>query len=133
MNISKLYIGILIGYITAIMCFAVLLRETRAHGSIQRVFLWGYERNDIEVISHDNLINLIVFIPIGVLTCLISSKFGVVKALLVGLFVSETIECAQLIWKRGVFDVDDLVNNTLGALIGGLLVVFVWGKWSSKS
>lgn len=132
-KLSILYTGILLLYIATVIYCAVISREPKAHGSIQRVFLWGYERNYIEVISYDNLINLIVFIPIGVLTCLISSKYRVVKALLVGLFVSETVECAQLIWKRGVFDVDDLINNTFGALIGGLLGVFVWGKWTSKN
>ena len=37
-------------------------------------------------------------------------------AVLVGLFVSETIECSQLIWQRVTFDVDDLMNNTIGAM-----------------
>ena len=45
-------------------------------------------------------------------------------ALLVGLLVSLVIECSQLIWSRGIFDVDDLFNNTFGALIGGLIVCY---------
>jgi glycopeptide antibiotics resistance protein len=37
--------------------------------------------------------------------------------------VTETIECSQLIWQRGTFDVKDLQNNTLGAFLGGAAVV----------
>ena len=40
-----------------------------------------------------------------------------------GLLVSLTIEFSQLIWYRGVFDVNDLFNNALGALIGGVIAV----------
>lgn len=39
--------------------------------------------------------------------------------------MSETIECAQLIWQRGSFDVNDLMNNTIGAMVGGLIAVAV--------
>lgn len=46
------------------------------------------------------------------------------NALLVGLLVSLVIECSQLTLKRGVFDVDDLFNNSVGALIGGAIVWF---------
>lgn len=118
---------ILIVYIIVVICCAVLSREPRVHGSIQRVFFWGHERSYIEVLSYDNFLNVIAFIPIGFLTGLILSNYRVIKAIIVGLFVSENIECAQLIWKRGVFDVDDMINNTFGALIGSLLVV-LWIK-----
>ena len=36
-----------------------------------------------------------------------------------------TIEFSQLIWHRGVFDVNDLFNNALGAMIGGVIAVAV--------
>jgi hypothetical protein len=35
------------------------------------------------------------------------------------------LECSQLIWQRGTFDVNDLMNNTIGALVGGLIAVVV--------
>ena len=44
-----------------------------------------------------------------------------------GLFIFETIECSQLIWERGVFDVDDILNNTIGAYVGELIAVMVVG------
>ena len=47
------------------------------------------------------------------------------KALLVGLLISLFIEVSQLIWKKGVFDVDDIFNNAVGAVIGGEIAWFM--------
>lgn len=62
-------------------------------------------------------VNIGMFIPIGVLlNILISCKSSITIAFLGSLF----IEALQLITRRGVFEVDDLFNNVLGALIGCL-------------
>ena len=50
-------------------------------------------------------------------------EYKIGKAMLVGLLFSMVIEFSQLIWKKGFFDVDDLFNNVVGALVGALLVV----------
>ena len=71
----------------------------------------------------DLILNIVCFIPVGLLVGLLSEKYRWAKALLVGLLVSLTIEFSQLIWHRGVFDVNDLFNNALGALIGGVFAV----------
>lgn len=38
--------------------------------------------------------------------------------LLLSFFVTMCIECTQLVTRLGVFDVDDLLMNTLGGLMG---------------
>ena len=53
---------------------------------------------------------------------LLSYRYRLLWAGAVGLFMSETIECLQLIFMKGSFDVDDLFNNTLGAFVGELIV-----------
>ena len=73
----------------------------------------------------DLILNIVCFIPVGLLVGLLLEKHRLAKALLVGLLVSLTIEFSQLIWHRGVFDVNDLFNNAMGALIGGLIAVAV--------
>ena len=50
-------------------------------------------------------------------------KERLLMSTLAGLFISQTIECSQLIWQWGTFDVNDLLNNTIGALLGGAAVV----------
>lgn len=71
--------------------------------------------------------NIVAFVPIGLLAALILCKCRVLWAMITGLLVSLSIEFSQLIWHRGVFDVDDIFNNSLGAFIGGAIAAIVVG------
>ena len=50
---------------------------------------------------------------------------------LLGFSLSLFVECAQLVWKVGCFDVDDLILNTLGAMIGcgAFLICNKFRRW----
>lgn len=80
--------------------------------------------------------NIICFIPFGFMLPIISMKMR--KSLLVTLVsfeLSIVIEVTQLVFKVGSFDVDDLVLNTIGGLIGVLLykqVEKIYRKWLKK-
>lgn len=71
-----------------------------------------------------NLIgNIVIFIPLGLL---LSSMAGERASRLFNVFwisfgLSLSLEVTQVIWTIGTFDVDDLLLNTLGGLLGGLL------------
>ncbi len=63
--------------------------------------------------------NLAGFIPFGILLPMVSPRMrswtGIVKA---GFLLTLMLEFLQLILKAGIFDVDDILLNTLGALAG---------------
>lgn len=81
--------------------------------------------------------NLILFLPVGILTVLARDAFApralqapslrrgrsVVVAGLAGGLVSLGIEVTQYVLALGYTDVDDLLLNTLGAAAGGWLAV----------
>ena len=77
-------------------------------------------------------LNVLLFVPLGFYLRVILRR-GVVTAALVGFAMSLLIECTQLtgVWHLydcpyRLFDVDDLVVNTLGAIGGSLLsAIFV--------
>lgn len=63
--------------------------------------------------------NVFAFSPFGFLLPLLSVRMrSWWKMLLLSFFVTMCIECTQLVTRLGVFDVDDLLMNTLGGLIG---------------
>lgn len=63
--------------------------------------------------------NLIWFVPVGGFVFIMSGeKKSVKKAAGTGFLISLGIECLQWILAAGVSDVDDLLLNTLGAVIG---------------
>lgn len=63
--------------------------------------------------------NVIGFLPFGFFLPIFGHRFrnGWLIGLL-GLSLSLSVECIQLICKVGCFDVDDLILNTLGAVLG---------------
>lgn len=74
-----------------------------------------------KVISVENLVgNMIIFIPLGFLLPILIEKFRKITILLlVSLGFSLSFETIQLLYPMlGSFDVDDLILNTFGALLG---------------
>ncbi|MBI5978599.1 VanZ family protein [Clostridium perfringens] len=72
------------------------------------------------LIAIKNLVgNIIIFCPLGFLLPLISMKLNSWKKVILIIFlISFLIESIQLVTGLGFFDVDDLILNTLGGIIG---------------
>ncbi len=66
----------------------------------------------------DLLLNIILFMPLGFLLPLACKKLNFRKTLLISLFFSLTIEITQYLAHLGCCDIDDIFNNTLGAVLG---------------
>lgn len=63
--------------------------------------------------------NIIWFVPFGFLLPCLSKRFSTFpRVLLSGLFLSLVIEFLQYAFGTGISEADDLILNTLGALIG---------------
>ena len=64
--------------------------------------------------------NVIMFIPIG----FISAKLSY-SPIIIGTVLSIIIETMQLVYRKGVFEFDDIIANTLGTIVGQLLYVSI--------
>lgn len=65
------------------------------------------------------ILNICMFVPLGLLLPFYSRRFQkAVPVYLAGLGFTLVIELAQLLLKRGIFETDDILNNTLGTMIG---------------
>lgn len=116
----------LIVYVLIVFYIAVLSRDTLVNTKdIIRLDLLRGFFNATKDYDGDILRNIFCFIPIGIITSIVTKRNRILKALLFGFLFSLAIESSQLIWKKGVFDVVDLFNNSVGALIGGLFVLLV--------
>lgn len=66
--------------------------------------------------------NVLGFIPFGAILPVISLRCrGFFRIMLFSFEFSLMVECIQLISKVGSFDVDDLILNTLGGILGYIL------------
>lgn len=60
-----------------------------------------------------------MLLPWGLMLSFMTNRVRRVKHILIaGFGLSLCIEITQFITKRGTFEIDDLINNTMGALIG---------------
>jgi len=74
-----------------------------------------------------NLIgNVVAFIPFGIfLPILTNNSLKIFQVTLFTFALTLSIELIQLMSRVGIFDVDDIILNTLGGIIG-YLMFFVW-------
>ncbi|MBC8590045.1 VanZ family protein [Wansuia hejianensis] len=122
-NKKQLILGCaFIGYIIMVIGVTFLNRRSHFKGSINLNFLSSYRQawNTFSLISWQFLIlNIFMLIPLGIMLPLIHKKFYDIRWTFgVALSFTLFIECLQLITGFGIFELDDIFNNTLGALIG---------------
>lgn len=73
--------------------------------------------------------NIVLFIPIGIILPMLNISYRRVFALMfMTICIITTIELIQMITRVGSFDIDDIILNTLGALIGLGMVRMVFRK-----
>lgn len=65
--------------------------------------------------------NIMMFVTIGFTLSVVFKKHRVIIPIALSFALSLCIEICQLLLHSGVFELDDLFNNTLGAVIGIIL------------
>ena len=73
----------------------------------------------------ENLLNILIFIPVGFLMKFCFIKLTCTKIIGMGFLISCTIEIIQFISKRGLCEIDDVIHNTIGCTIGYLFASLV--------
>ena len=71
------------------------------------------------------LLNIALFVPLGVLPLVFRYAEKWYLMLATGFVSSLAIELLQLVTRRGMFDVDDLFTNTVGAMLGWGIVMAI--------
>jgi glycopeptide antibiotics resistance protein len=69
--------------------------------------------------------NIIPFIPIGLLAPLVVPSISWQKAIVLGIATGLTFEVMEVVFRVGIFDVDDIMLNAFGVVVGyGVFVMF---------
>ncbi len=122
LGLASMLFGTYLGIILAITFFSRELGSAGETIDLKLFSTWHINtRNRAFFIE-----NILLFIPYGFLYCAaFRKKWPVVGASLVGFVTSLGIETMQLVTKRGIFQLDDIITNAAGALVGALLYCFV--------
>ena len=125
---------LLIEYIFFLFCSTVIFRTTGATRQYDFHPFWSYDRPDLLI---ENIMNVIVFIPVGMIlgsqlrvkgswTSQATKSMTWLMVAIIGCGISVTIESLQFFFMRGFSEVDDVMHNTVGCLIGWFMVKGSW-------
>ena len=119
----KEWLGIIIFslYMVLLLGGTLLCRDVGEICQIELRLFWSYWETFVkhnQAIWQQMLYNVLIFIPWGTM---VPFLFGIKrKEWVIGsaIIFSIAIECTQLIFKLGLFELDDVFHNTLGTVIG---------------
>lgn len=123
---KKIGVGILfIIYMEVLLQTAFFSREAGSRKGIDLTILstWGKTAQE-----HAYFIeNIMMFVPLGILLPMLFKKIRKLQyCVLTGFLCSCTIEVSQLITQRGFCQLDDVITNTVGAVVGWMIWQCVW-------
>ncbi|MBQ0065529.1 MAG: VanZ family protein [Firmicutes bacterium] len=120
-----LLVGIL--YCLALFYFSTFTRASYQEYLIRPIPFWSYYAAftipDWYLLIQNGL-NILLFFPIGFF---LSISFSKKKAFKLGILYCLLIEISQFILQRGYFDVDDILHNGIGLVLG----ILCW-EWVKK-
>lgn len=118
------------GYIIMVLGVTFLNRNSNFKGNVNFHFLSSYREawNTFTLRSWQFLIlNILMFMPLGILLPILHNRFHEIKWTMgTALGFTLFIECLQLITGFGIFELDDIFNNVLGALIGYGIIMTIF-------
>ena len=112
-------------YIVVLLYFTVTGRYSHEEYEYQINFFtsyrWFFQYNGEQVLRQ-LLINFVMLMPAGfLLPVAINAKHKYLITMALSLLLTLFIETMQLITKCGSFEVDDIINNFVGAVLGMLI------------
>lgn len=131
----RAYIGwiLLVLYLGIVLLITIVTREPSGKYEIQLKPLSGiinFSHINREIVR--DVLNLLLFVPVGmILYHRLKGRHAAFRAMIMSFLFSLVIEVVQLVFQLGLFDVDDLIFNTLGGFLG-FLSIGLWMKLMSK-
>lgn len=125
-------------YVITVCALTLLSRGANYEGSVNLALFSSYRDAWYSFSVRDwqyIYFNIAMFVPLGFFLPLLHKRFnGIGWTLFAAVLFTGFIECVQYITAVGIFELDDLFNNVLGALIGfGLVKAFMVKSWSLRA
>lgn len=127
--------GMIILYVVIVFVITIWTREVGDTYKTQLVLLNGlWQAEHLGRAAVRDLLNLVFFIPMGFLSAwACRGRYKLLKASLMSLALSLSVEICQLAGKFGTFDVDDIFFNVLGGFIGAVILISWKYAFAEKS
>lgn len=111
-----------------VLCSTVIFRSVRAERGFRLIpfsSYWDYGPNSYLLeVAAEKFLNVVLFVPVGFLLGRGFWQMTWRRALLTGCCLSVVIELLQLVFQKGMCEVDDVIHNVAGCMIGYSLYSF---------
>lgn len=128
---------ILFVFVMLVLASTVFTRTPNSMYTYKLMPFWSWVEaasGDLEYLQ-EIVLNIILFLPGGVLLPFVFHKKILLRySFFAGVLSSFVIECSQLIFCRGLFEWDDIIDNSIGAMIGCIIanqIVKNKNEWGS--
>lgn len=114
----------LIPFVFLVFASTIFSRTPTADYKYRLVPFWSYQRilQGSKFLFWEDVLNVFMLMPVGILLPVVISRYVKrgcgKKVILTGFVISAVIELSQLLLKRGLFEFDDMIHNTVGVAIG---------------
>lgn len=109
-------------WVFLVLCAIAFFRETSAERGYNLMPFWSYwdygEHSYFLEMFGENVLNVVLFVPIGFLVGCGLRRMTLKKVLLLGGGLSVFLELLQFLFKKGFCETDDVIHNVLGCMIG---------------
>ena len=114
---------LLIEYLFVVICSTIICRPIiiSRFEKIQLSLFWTYRA----ILAHtpgvsvwDIVMNVVLFLPLGFIVKLLFPSLSFGKMLLIAISFSLCIETSQYVLEKGIAQIDDVMHNAIGAMIG---------------
>lgn len=112
---------ILLGiYLFAYLYLTILSRPVKLYHHMRLTPFWSYEAalQGNARLREEVILNILLYVPLGYLLHYAFPRLKWWMVILTGFLMSGLTETVQLFFKLGLCEVDDLISNTLGTVIG---------------
>ena len=126
-RLSLLTLGL---FVTLLYSSTVIYRDGSNETGVKWIPFWSYIAimEGKSQLFLENLLNIIVFIPVGILGAFAFPKQPFSKLIILAITISFFIEFSQFYYRKGLAEFDDVIHNTIGCLIGYFSVLRIVRK-----
>lgn len=124
---------LLVEYMFMVVCSTIICRGVQSFkfARLELTPFWTYKA----VLAHipgvsvwDIILNVVLFIPLGFLVKLLFPHMRLRMMALIAICCSLFIEANQYLFEKGIAQIDDVMHNSIGAMIGwGVALICVNG------
>lgn len=141
-NKSRFIIRVLfIEYLLLILLSTIVCRGAQSfdYARLELVPFWTYRAvldNVPGVSVWDIILNVLLFIPLGLFTKALFPNTTLIRMVIISVICSVFIETNQYLFEKGIAQIDDVLHNALGGIIGWFiagLLLNIQAKYRRKN